>query len=186
MEALEQQIPETPEGTQLYNQAIELLYGQKYETISKSLQGKKDVQVSTGLANIVMSAIQRLSKDTGQKLGPKLATEVGFRLLKALMEDMVADGIIEPLNQKQFTVAVADMIDRYGKFAKIPPSVMQKFLTELQGGGELKIPKVGGKTPEMRSKNQQVPAEAGAQPPTPQATSQEQVDPTQQQGLLGA
>ncbi len=161
---------ETPQGTQLYEQAIEILYSDNIEGVLKRFEGLEGNQIPPALSNVVNTAIKRLEQDTGQALPVELAAEVGSRLLVALIEDLTQDKIIPELTEQQMAGAVADVLNDYALSHKdtVSPEQFKQFLEQL-GGQPVDIGQGG-----------QTQAQPQAQGPAPTPSQ-----PQAQEGLIG-
>jgi Mg/Co/Ni transporter MgtE len=123
-------IPTTPEGDKLYAEGIKLLYKKQYGNITKMLQNPIPSKVAPTLSKIVNKTLSKLNKRSEMTI--ELAAEVGMRLLTALIEDMVQDGVIKELTPQQAMGAVADTINDYAIQNNLPDEAVQQFLQQLK------------------------------------------------------
>jgi len=133
--ATPQGIPETEQGTALYNEAVVFLYDKHLEDMLASLKQANEKTIAPILSNIVNSTLRKLEQDSGQPFPIELAAEVGFRLLVTLVEDLIADKHIPKLPRKVILGTVADIINDYALTHKetVSPEQLQEFLSTLAG-----------------------------------------------------
>ena len=137
------QIPTTPEGDQLYKNAINNLYTKHMKNIEASIRtvAEKPQKLANVLAQVVLSSLKQAEKGQGQ-ISIELAAEVGMRIFNALITDLVEDGVVE-VSTEVYNLALGEIIGRYAhERPDITPEMVNQLFAELQAqqGGQAQAP----------------------------------------------
>jgi len=135
-------IPTTPEGEDLYNRAINLMYDENFDKLTKMFEGIQPQQIPNLLSEATNTVLMKMEQDN-PGLTLDVIAEVGFRLLEALVADLTELGLLEGMTREHYIGAIADIINDYALQHKetISPQQLQEFLQKLSGG-QVEVPEI--------------------------------------------
>ena len=170
----QEQIPGQQEADikKLMKEAIELLYDDQLENITKMLGNALPEQLPQKISLVINQTLKRLDKTNGG-LPLETAATVGSQLLQHIIEDFVADGIIEEVTAQQMMEAISLTISDYAKANGIPQEQVDELVNAMKAQDQGQPQPPQGQPPQ----GQLQPQSSQGQPPQGQS---------QPQPLLGA
>jgi len=144
--------PQQPQDIQaLKDQAIQLVYGERFDQLIKMFQSNGPDKFARSMAIAVNTAISSLEQQSGD-IGPEAAAEVGGDLFGKLLEDMLVkpkegmSAVVEGVSGEQLQEVMPAILVMYADaHPNVSKTDIQAVMAEVDSG--VKAARGGGEPP---------------------------------------